>query len=65
MRGEATGREVTPHPSARAATFSRKGRRTKLLSYAAAFLNWAASVESLRAMVDEAPPEMVIATWSK
>ena len=39
--------------------------RVRLSRYAASLVNCAASVESLKAVVDDAPPEMVMATWSK
>ncbi len=39
--------------------------RFRLSRYAASLVNCAASVESLKAVVDDAPPEMVMATWSK
>ena len=46
-------------------TLPIKGREDDVPIYAASFANCAASVLSLSAVVELAPPLMVIATWSK
>jgi len=63
--GKGGGRECPARPPSRS-TLPMEGREGRVYAATGCLgLNCAASVDCARAVVDDAPPEMTWATWSK